>query len=132
MCNIVLCPLLINGLGPIHAFGLTGAAMATTTGRSIGVLYQLYHLNKGKGMIKSHMQHLKPDWHVIKTVINIASPATLQFIIGSCSWIFLARLVAETGHSVASAGYQTAIRVVIFFILPACGMANGAATFVGQ
>jgi len=75
---------------------------------------------------------LKPDWQVIKTVINIASPATLQFIIASCSWIFLARLVAETGHSAASAGYQTALRVVIFFILPAWGMSNAAATLVGQ
>jgi putative MATE family efflux protein len=132
MCNIVLCPLLINGLGPIPAFGLTGAAMATTIGRGIGVLYQLYHLNKGKGIIKIHVHHLKPDWQVIKTVINIASPATLQFIIASCSWIFLARLVAETGHSAASAGYQTALRVVIFFILPAWGMSNAAATLVGQ
>src|SRR4051812_3632046 len=132
LCNIILCPLLINGLGPIPAFGLIGAAMATTTGRGIGVLYQLYHLNKGKGIIKIQAQHLKLDWHVIKTVINIASPATLQFLIGSCSWIFLARLVAETGHSAASAGYQTALRVVIFFILPAWGMSNAAATLVGQ
>ena len=65
-------------------------------------------------------------------MISIASPATFQFIIGSCSWIVLARLVAETGHSTASAGYQTAIRVVIFFILPAWGMSNAAATLVGQ
>jgi putative MATE family efflux protein len=132
ICNIIFCPLLINGLGPIPAFGLTGAAMATTTGRGIGVLYQLYHLNRGSGIIKIHRKHLRPDWHVIKTVINIAWPATLQFIIGSCSWIFLARLVAQTGHSAASAGYQTAIRVVIFFILPAWGMSNAAATLVGQ
>lgn len=44
ICNIILCPVLINGFGPIPAFGLTGAAMATTLGRSIGVFYQLYHL----------------------------------------------------------------------------------------
>ena len=65
-------------------------------------------------------------------MVGIASPATLQFIIGSCSWILLARLVAETGHSVASAGYQTALRVVMFFLLPAWGMSNAAATLVGQ
>ncbi|HEY6979007.1 MAG TPA: MATE family efflux transporter [Chitinophagaceae bacterium] len=132
LCNIVLCPLLINGLGPIPAFGLTGAAIATTTGRGIGVCYQVYHFYKGKGIIKIHAHHLKPDFKIIKSVINIASPGTLQFIIGSCSWIFLARLVAETGHSAASAGYQTALRVVIFFILPAWGMSNAAATLVGQ
>jgi putative MATE family efflux protein len=130
--NIILCPTLIYGLGPIPAFGLTGAAMATIIGRGIGVCYQLYHLLKGKSIIKFKREHLKPDWPIIRSLINIASPGTLQFIIGSCSWIFLAQLVATTGKDAASAGYQTAIRVVIFFILPAWGMANAAATLVGQ
>lgn len=132
ICNIILCPLLINGLGPIPAFGLTGAAIATTTGRGIGVCYQLYHLFRGKGIVKIHARHLLPDWPIIKSIVSIASPGTLQFIIGSCSWILLARLVAETGHSAASAGYQTAIRIVMFFLLPAWGISNAAATLVGQ
>jgi len=132
ICNIILCPLFIRGFGPIPAFGLTGAAMATTTGRGIGVCYQLYHLFKGKSTIQIHRKHLNIDWSIIKSLIKIASPATLQFIIGSCGWIVIARLVAQTGQSAASAGYQTAIRVVIFFILPAWGMGNAAATLVGQ
>jgi len=132
ICNIILCPLFIRGLGPVPAFGLTGAAMATTTGRGIGVCYQLYHLFKGKSSIQIHRKHLNIDWSIIKSLIKIASPATLQFIIGSCGWIVIARLVAQTGQSAASAGYQTAIRVVIFFILPAWGMGNAAATLVGQ
>jgi len=132
ICNIILCPLLINGLGPIPSFGIAGAAMATTIGRGVGVCYQLYHLFYGKGQIKIKMPHIKIDWPVIKSVINIAWPGTLQFIIGSCSWIFLARLVAETGHSNASAAYQIAIRILLFFLLPAWGMSNAAATLVGQ
>ena len=132
ICNIVLCPILINGLGPIPAMGLNGAAWATTIGRGAGVAYQLYHLLKGDGTICIHRNNIRMEFPVIRSMINIASPATLQFIIGSCSWIVLARLVAETGHSTASAGYQTAIRVVIFFILPAWGMSNAAATLVGQ
>ena len=132
ICNIILCPLLIRGFGPIPAFGLTGAAMATTIGRGIGVLYQVYHLFYGNNQVKFHLRHLKVDWSIIKSLVGIASPGTLQFIIGSCSWIVLARLVAETGHSEASAGYQTAIRIVIFFLLPAWGLSNAAATLVGQ
>ncbi|HKH60398.1 MAG TPA: MATE family efflux transporter [Flavitalea sp.] len=132
ICNIILCPILIRGLGPIPAFGLTGAAMATTIGRGIGVLYQLYHLFHGTNQMKLSVRHVRFDWGIIKSLIGIASPGTLQFIIGSCSWIVLARLVAETGHSEASAGYQTAIRIVIFFLLPAWGMSNAAATLVGQ
>jgi putative MATE family efflux protein len=132
ICNIILCPLLIRGLGPIPAFGLQGAAMATTIGRGIGVCYQLYHLFNGKRLVSFTLQLLKPDWGLIRTIINIAWPGTLQFLIGSGSWIVLASLVVQTGHSEASAGYQIAIRIVLFFILPAWGMSNAAATLVGQ
>lgn len=131
-CNIVLCPLLINGWGPVPAFGITGAAMATAIGRSIGVLYQLYYLFNGKSVVQLTKASLKAEWDVIKSLVNIAWPATFQFIIASCSWIFLAQLVAETGHSAASAGYQTAIRILMFFLLPAWGISNAAATLVGQ
>ena len=132
ICNIILCPLLIRGLGPIPAFGLMGAAMATTIGRGIGVCYQVYHLFNGKSVIKFTAKHLAPDWGIIRSLINIAWPGTFQFLIGSGSWIVLASLVVQTGHSDASAGYQIAIRVVMFFLLPAWGMSNAAATLVGQ
>lgn len=132
ICNIILCPILIRGFGPIPAFGLEGAAMATTIGRGIGVSYQLYHLFKSPGMVRFTLKDLMPDWPVMRSVINIAWPGTLQFLIGSGSWIVLASLVVQTGMSDASAGYQIAIRIVMFFILPAWGMSNAAATLVGQ
>ena len=126
LVNIVLCPILI------HFFGLKGAAIATVTGRTCGVLYQCYHLIKGKGIIKIKASHFVVDMPIIKSIINIGWPATFQFIIASGSWIVLARLVAETGGTSASAGYQIAIRNVVFFILPAWGLSNAAATLVGQ
>ena len=126
ICNIILCPILID------RFGLNGAAWATTIGRGIGVLYQLYYLFNGRSLIKLTTKYLKAEWNVIKSLVSIGWPATLQFIIASCSWIFLARLVAETGHSQASAGYQVALRVIMFFLLPAWGISNAAATLVGQ
>ncbi len=130
--NIILCPILINGFGPIPAFGLTGAAIATVIGRSIGVSYQLYHLFNGKNMLKVTLAYLKPEWDQIKALVKIASPAVLQFVIASCSWIFLAQLVATTGGDHGSAGYQTALRLMMFFLLPAWGLSNAAATLVGQ
>lgn len=132
ICNIILCPVLIRGLGPIPAFGLAGAGMATTIGRGIGVCYQLYHLFNGKGMIRFTLRHLRPEWPVLRSLVNIGWPGTLQFLIGSGSWIVLARLVVTTGHSEASAGYQVAIRIILFFLLPAWGLSNAAATLVGQ
>jgi putative MATE family efflux protein len=132
ICNIILCPLLIIGFGPIPAFGLMGAAIATTIGRSIGVLYQLYHLFNGRGILKIIPSYFIPDLEQIKALVKIAAPGVLQFVIASCSWIFLAQLVATTGGDHGSAGYQTALRIMMFFILPAWGLSNAAATLVGQ
>ncbi len=130
--NIILCPTLINGYGPFPELGLKGAAIATTIGRGLGVLYQCYHLFKGRGIVKIKLRHFKWDAPVIKTLIEVASPATLQFIIQSGSWIALGILVAKTGGTDATAGYQVAIRNIVFFILPAWGLSNAAATLVGQ
>ena len=126
ICNIILCPIFIK------LFGLPGAALATTTGRGIGVAYQLFHLFSGKSVVNIKRKHLRFDFAVTKSLIGIATPGILQFLIGSGSWIMLARLVSETGHNDASAGYQTAIRVLMFFILPAWGLSNAATTLVGQ
>lgn len=125
ICNIILCPLLI------HRFGLQGAAIATTAGRGIGVCYQLWHLLKGRGIITIHLRHFLPDKEVLKSIFNIASTATLQFLIGSASWIAMARFMTGFGSD-AVAGYTIAIRWIVFFILPAFGLSNAAATLVGQ
>ncbi|MFN8251284.1 MAG: MATE family efflux transporter [Ferruginibacter sp.] len=129
--NIVLDPLLIFGIGPFNGMGLLGAAVATTTGRFIGVLYQLYHLFKGGDIIRLTLRQFVIRFTVIKHILSTSLGGMMQFIIGSCSWIFLARIVAESGESV-TAGYVTAIRICVFTILPAWGLANAAATLVGQ
>jgi putative MATE family efflux protein len=131
--NIILCPLLVNGYGPFPELGLDGAAIATTIGRSLGVVYQCYALFwKKKGVIRLKRSHFKWDWPVSKSLLGLSWPAIFQFFMASGSWIVLTRLVAETGGKDASAGYQIAIRNVVFFILPAWGLSNAAAALVGQ
>lgn len=131
--NILLCPALINGWGPFPELGLKGAAIATTIGRSAGVIFQLYHLfNDKKGNIRIQRRHFKWDLPVIKNLFQVAWPATFQFFIQSGSWIVMTWIVSNTGSTDASAGYQVAIRNVVFFILPAWGLSNAAATLVGQ
>ena len=124
-CNIILCPLLI------HYFGLKGAAIATTVGRGIGVIYQLYHLFRGKGIIRITGKSFKPDLPLLKSIAKIAWTGTTQFLIASGSWIVMVRIMARFGDA-AIAGYQVAIRIFLFFLLPAWGMSNAAATLVGQ
>lgn len=129
--NIILCPVLIYGFGPIPGFGLLGAALATTIGRGSGVLYQLYHLLGHKGLLQIKAHHFVPNVQIIGSIFKVAITATGQFLIASASWIFLSRIIASFGSD-AIAGYTIALRIIGFFILPAWGLSNAAATLVGQ
>lgn len=129
--NIVLDPLLIFGWGPIPAMGITGAAWATTIGRTVGVCYQLYHLLKGNASVQIGIKNLVFELKTVVNLIKVGSGGMGQFLIESASWIFLTRIIAESG-SIAVAGYTVAIRIVIFTLLPAMGLANAATTLVGQ
>ncbi len=129
--NIVLDPILIFGLGPIPAFGVEGAAIATTLGRSIGVIYQLTSLFGDKSIIKLTVKNLVIKAQTITEIIKVSIGGMGQFLIESASWIFLVRVVSIFGTE-AIAGYQTSFRIIVFTILPAWGMANAAATLVGQ
>jgi putative MATE family efflux protein len=129
--NILLGPFFIFGIGPFPALGVEGAAIATTIGRGSGVLYQVYHLVKGNGLIKFNRENLSIRFDIISRLIKVSTGGTLQFLIGSASWIFLVRIMSSFG-STAVAGYTIAIRLIVFAILPAWGMANASATLVGQ
>lgn len=130
--NIILDPLFILGIGPFPKLGVNGAAVATSIGRGIGVIYQLYFLTKGTGLVKVLKKHLSVKWEIIRHIFKVSAGGMGQFIIGSCSWIFLNKVIAESGDSKIVDGYGTAIRICIFTLLPAWGMANAAATLVGQ
>jgi putative MATE family efflux protein len=129
--NIILDPLLIFGFGSWAGFGLDGAAIATTLGRSIGVIYQFYHLFNGKHKLKILRRNLLIKWETIRKIIDLSLGGMGQFLIDSISWVALTRMNAEFG-SAALAGYTIAFRVLIFTILPAWGLSGAAATLVGQ
>ncbi len=129
--NMVLDPILIFGWGPIPSMGVEGAAIATNIGRAAGVLYQLYYLMGTKGVIKIGKGNIKIDKTIINRLLKVSAGNVGQFLISTASWLFMARIIVTFG-SAAFAGYQFAIRIIIFTILPSWGMANAAATLVGQ
>jgi putative MATE family efflux protein len=131
LINIVLDPCLIMGLGPFPKLGVTGAAVSTSIGRSVGILYQIYLLRRGTGRMEIARRHVQLVLSVMKNIIRIAANGVLQFLIATASWIALVRLI-QTFGSQATAGYTVAIRIIIFSILPSWGLSSAAATLVGQ
>jgi putative MATE family efflux protein len=129
--NIVLDPMLIFGLGPFPELGVMGAAVATTFGRTLGVVLQLTLLVRGTGRIRIQWQHVRLAPVVMWSVCRISGTGLLQILVDTTSWVILVRLIATFG-SPAVAGYTIGIRTVLFAILPSWGLSNAAATMVGQ
>ncbi len=131
LINIVLDPCLINGWGPFPKLNVMGASVATTTGRGLGVLFQLWMLFGGKSRIRVHVRQLRIHGAILWRLLRVSSTGILQFLIATASWAGLVRLCATFG-SVPVAGYTVAIKIFMFVILPSWGLSNSAATLVGQ
>lgn len=131
LINLILDPLLIFGWGPIPALGLKGAALATTTGRGIAVLYQFYLLFRGNGRIHLDIRNLSIRLKVMLKLLRLSVGGIFQYLIATSSWIALVRMISVFGAEIL-AGYTIAIRIIIFALLPAWGLSNAAATLVGQ
>ena len=129
--NIILDPIFIFGFGPVPAYGVEGAAIATTIGRGTAVIAQLFILFYGVGKIKILFKDLTIKVAVMLNLIKVSLGGIGQFIIGTSSWVFLMRIMSEFGSEVL-AGYTIAIRIMMFTLMPAWGLSNAAATLVGQ
>jgi putative MATE family efflux protein len=129
--NIILGPCFIFGFGPIPEMGVTGAAVATNIGRGVGVLYQLWHLAGPGGRFQVRLRHLRPERTVVNSILRTSGSGIAQLMISTTSWLGLFKILNTFGTA-AVAGYTIAIRIVIFALLPAWGLANAGATLVGQ
>lgn len=116
---------------PYMHMSVEGAAYATFIGRTVGVVLQFYSFFGTKSILKLDFKKWHFDWDQITEIFKISAGGAGQFIIQSASWVFLIRILSDFGSEVV-AGYTIAIRIIVFTILPSWGLANAAATLVGQ
>jgi len=131
LLNIVLDPLLIFGIGPFEGMGIKGAAIATNAGRGVAVIYQLWLLFGGKHRVHIAREQIVVELRTIIQLVKLSLGAIGQNLIATSSWVILVSVITSLGEDVV-AGYTIAIRLVIFILLPAWGLANAASTLVGQ
>jgi len=129
--NILLNPCLILGLGFFPALGVTGSAVATMIGRGTGVLYQLWVLSQSGSRLQMRRHHITPDLPLMGKMLRLSGSGMVQVFIGTASWIGLVRVVSTFGSD-AVAAYTIVMRIIMFALLPPFGLANAAATLVGQ
>ena len=129
--NIILDPCFIYGYGPFPEMGVTGAAIATSIGRGVGVAYGFYYLWGRGGRIRVGLAQLTLQLPIVFRLLQISAGGIAQFLVATASWIFLMQIVSGFG-STAVAGYTIAVRIVMFSMMPAWGLSNAAATLVGQ
>ncbi|MBU4245600.1 MAG: MATE family efflux transporter [Nanoarchaeota archaeon] len=129
--NYVLDPLFIMGYGPIPAYGVAGAAIATVITQGLAAIIGLWMLFSGKYGIHLNLKNLAPDYSVIKRIFALGVPASLEQSSQALGMAVMTFLVASFGTEVV-AMYGIGGRIISFVIIPAIGFSIATSTLVSQ
>ena len=124
VCNILLDPVLIFGLGPVPAMGIAGAALAATL-----VIYLVVY-STTESPVHLRRKALRPDLSLEGRLYAIGVPAILNLALPSMLVTFLNGLLAAFSESyVVVLGIYYKLQT--FLYLPASGIVQGMRPLVG-
>ena len=130
VCNILLDPVLIFGLGPVPAMGIAGAALATGIGQAVSLAVYLYVYCTTEVAVRFSRRCLRFDATLDGKLYAIGVPAILNLALPSLLVTFLNGLLA-----VYSQSYVTVLgiyyKLQTFLYLPANGIVQGMRPLVG-
>ena len=129
--NIILDPLLIFGISIFPEMGVGGAALATIIARAIVAVYALYLIEKGIDDVHLKLSYLKWDFTIIKKIISIGVPSSVEQSMISVGQLLMTSLVANFG-TMTLAAYGIVNRIISLPTILAFGIAAAATTMVGQ
>ncbi len=129
--NIILDPLLIFGIGPFPAMGITGAAIATVLARTFQVVYICYFLLSKKSKLRLNLRFFKFDYHIFSKIVAVGLPASIASGIRSLGMTFIMGIVSGYG-AMAVAAWGIIFKVEGFIFLPLISIGTAAITMIGQ
>ena len=133
--NITLNVILIRGLGPIPAFGTTGAAMGTVIAGGVISVYALVQLFGGKWVVAFHKgMGWRPDWAIIKQLFKFGLPTGIQGVAMNIGGVLLLAFIGSLATSAqAQAAYVVSYTQLFSFITwTSVGIMGATAAVAGQ
>ena len=130
VCNIILDPLLIFGIGPFPEMGIAGAALATGIGQLVPVVFYLIIYFTRPIPVHLRRSCLRPDAKMELQLYSIGIPAILNLALPSVLITFLNSLLAAFSQSyVVVLGIYYKLQT--FLYLPANGIVQGMRPIIG-
>ena len=124
VCNILLDPVLIFGLGPVPAMGIAGAALATGIGQLLSLCVYLFVYARTQLPVRLRHSCLHPDAALDGKLYAIGVPAILNLALPSLLVTFLNSLLAGFSQSyVVVLGIYYKLQT--FLYLPVSGIVQG-------
>jgi putative MATE family efflux protein len=126
--------LLLSGFGPLPSLGVIGAGLASVLASAVGVAVQYVVLRRGTAGVSLHRLDLRPDWPMMRRILRIAFPVSLQRLapnLGAAVVTWLINTLATNGTNVLTA-YSIITQVFGLLSGPSLGVASATAPLVGQ
>ena len=135
LLNLVLNVILIRGLGPIPAFGTTGAAMGTVIASGLVAVYGLGKLWVGGWVVSFPRHHgFAPDWTIIRALFRFGLPTGIQGIAMNIGGVFMLAFIGSLAQSAAAQAAFAVSYTQLFSLITwtAVGLMGAAAAVAGQ
>ncbi|MFH1592038.1 MAG: MATE family efflux transporter [Candidatus Woesearchaeota archaeon] len=131
LLNFLLDPLFIFGYGFIPGYGVGGAALSTLGTQAVALMAGLIVLNTGKRGIHLKLHNFKPDFSLMKKIIKLGIPSSLEQSSRSIGFILMVGIVASFGTTIL-ASYGIGQQIIMLVIIPALSLSIANSTLVGQ
>ncbi len=129
--NFGLDPLFIYGWGPVPAFGVSGAAVATVSTQLLSFGVGLAVLLRGRSGIQLVFRGFRPDFALLKRAFRLGVPSSIDMSARALGLSVMTVLATGFGTTIL-ATYGIGSRILALGSIPMLGISMACSTLVAQ